>query len=103
MNSRTKRRYEMQKKANHRKEEEIERLKEKIGKLESERNRKASLITSVEEAKGDLDITIKDLKKQYKECCDLISELEEMRSVIDKSIFKGRWKFLKPIVRLLLK
>lgn len=94
-----KKRYERQKELIEKRNDEISKLKKQISKLEHECESKDSVISSVMPIKDNLDVTVEDLKKKYLEFDEVITELKRMRSVLDQTIFKGRWKLIKLLMK----
>lgn len=79
--------------------DDIESLKKEISELEIDGAKKDELIGSIDSLQDDFREVIDGLKKKSDEYDRLIGELMEMRKIMDKEVFKGRWN----IVRLLLK
>jgi chromosome segregation ATPase len=79
--------------------DEIEHLKQKISKLEIDCKEKDSLINSVDSIRSDLTSVVSKLKEQSQQYDGLIAELYQMKTVMNQTVFKGRWK----LIRLLLK
>lgn len=82
-----------------RQSEEIESLKNKIEELNLKNEDEQELISSVEKFRGDMDDILKSISERRDKYDELISELLEMRKVMNAEVFKGRWK----IIRWLLK
>ena len=78
--------------------DEIEHLKQEISKLEIDCEEKNKLINSIDSLRNDLVSVIDELKNKRQEYDKLITELYEMKSVMNQTVFKGRWK----LIRLLL-
>ena len=78
--------------------DEIEHLKQEILKLEINCEEKNNLINSIDSLRNDLVSVIDELKNKRQEYNKLIAELYEMKSVMNQTVFKGRWK----LIRLLL-
>ena len=77
---------------------EIQRLKQEISKLEIDCEEKNKLINSIDFLHNDLISIIDELKNKRQEYNKLIAELYEMKSVMNQTVFKGKWK----LIRLLL-
>lgn len=101
--NRYKKKYETQKRIVAKQIEENESLKLEIEELEKECEKKDALINSIEplrnELKQEID-EIRNYKEQYKK---LIDEVREMKSMMNQKIFKGRWKLIRFLIRLLMK
>ena len=78
---------------------EIEHLKQEVSKLEIDCEAKNNLINSINYLLNDFVSVIDELKNQQREYNKLIEELYKMKYVINQTVFKGRWK----LIRLLLK
>lgn len=77
---------------------EIEHLKKQISQLEIDCEAKNNLINSVDSLRNDLAKIIDEIKRKKQEYDKLIAELYEMKSVMNQTVFKGKWK----LIRLLL-
>ena len=77
---------------------EIEHLKQEISKLEIDCEEKNKLINSIDSLHSELVGVIDELKNKRQEYNKLITELYKMKSVMNQTVFKGRWK----LIRLLL-
>ena len=82
-----------------RKNDEIESLKNRISNLQIENEEKDELINSVEFLRNELLETIDELKSKRDEYDKLVSELREMKKVINEEVFKGRWSIIKLLVK----
>ena len=78
---------------------EIESLKNKISELEIDCKDKDEIINSIDSLRIELDETVQSLKKKGEVYDRIIGELKEMKKIMNKEVFKGRWN----IIRLLLK
>ena len=78
--------------------DEIEHLKQEVSKLEIDCEEKNKLINSIDSLRDDLVGVIDELKNKRQEYDKLIVELYKMKSVMNQTVFKGRWK----LIRLLL-
>lgn len=78
---------------------EIESLKNKISELEIDCQDKDEIINSIDSLRIELDETVQSLKKKGEVYDRIIGELKEMKKIMNKEVFKGRWN----IIRLLLK
>lgn len=79
--------------------DEIEFLKQTVSDLKIDCEEKDRLINSINKLRGDLLDIIDDLKEKGNKYDELIEELREMKKVMNQTVFKGRWK----LIRFLLK
>lgn len=94
-----KKKYEFQKKMIARQSDTIESLKAQVEKLKLECQEKDEEIKSVKDLKNELTESvdkIKNYKKQYK---SLIEDLRKMRKIINQTVYKGRWWFIKFLIK----
>ena len=82
-----------------RKNNEIESLKNKISNLQIENLEKDELINSIEILHKELSEVVEDLKSKRDEYDNLVSELREMKKVINEEVFKGRWSLVKLLMK----
>lgn len=82
-----------------RKEREIELLKEKIVELQNECNKKDEFIKSIEDMRNELKKSIDDINKRKEEYRSLNEDLRQMKNVFNKTIFKGRWRIIKWLMK----
>ena len=92
-------RLEFQNKIISRQSEQIEDLKLQNEKLRLEIQEKYELINSISSLKDELTQNISDVKKYKEEYKGLIQELRKMKEIMNQSVYKGRWK----LIRFLLK
>ena len=79
--------------------DEINFLKKKISSLEIDSAKKDEIIHSIDTIRDDLSETVNELKGKKEEYDELVEELMQMRNVMNQTVFNGRWK----LIRLLLK
>lgn len=79
--------------------DKIDKLQKTISELEISCDEKDKVIESVNSLRDDLFAVINELKKKSEKYDILISDLMEMRKVMNQTVFKGRWR----LVRWLLK
>ena len=79
--------------------DEINSLKKKISSLEIDSAKKDEIIHSIDTIRDDLSETANELKGKKEEYDELVEELMQMRNVMNQTVFNGRWK----LIRLLLK
>ena len=82
-----------------RKNNEIELLKDKISELEIEIEKKDELVKSVDPLRKELLETTNDLKAKKDEYNKIISELKEMKKIMNEEVFKGRWNLIKLLMK----
>lgn len=101
MNEKTyKKRLEFQQKMISRQSEQIETLKSEVEKLNNELIEKDKIINSVEPMRKEMTENLneqKRLKEQYK---TLIQELKKMKSILNKDVFRGKWKIVRWLLKL---
>lgn len=94
-----KRDYEFQKKLNERQVKEIEFLKLENEKLKIQCKEKDKIINSVDSLRVEMahhKDAIKDKRKEYEE---LIDDLRNMRKIMNQTVFKGRWRLIKLLIK----
>ena len=79
--------------------DKIDALKKKISELELDNSKKDELIYSINALRDDLVDTVNELKDKSNKYDELVTELMQMRNVMNRTVFKGRWK----LIRFLLK
>lgn len=94
-----KRDYEFQKKLNKRQTEEIESLKTQIDALTSLCEEKDKLIYAVDDLREELTAKVEEIEKQKKEYNKLIIDLKNMKKVMNQTVFKGRWRLVKFLIK----
>lgn len=94
-----KKKYEFQKKMIDRQSRQIESLKSQINELLVDCEKKDNEIKSISYLKDELVKNINEIKKSRKEYDNLIKELRQMKNVLNKTVFKGRWKLIKFLIK----
>ena len=79
--------------------DEIDSLRKKISDLEIDNKNKDEIIESINALRNDLINIVNEIKDKSDKYDMLIAEVMQMKSVINKTVFKGRWK----LIRFLLK
>ena len=79
--------------------DKIYSLQKKVSALEIDNAKKDEIINSINALRDDLLMTVNELKSKSEKYDELIAELLQMRKVMNQTVFKGRWK----LIRLLLK
>lgn len=82
-----------------RKNDEIEALKSKISLLEDEIDEKNKIIKSIEPLRKELVETVEDVKSKRDEYNELMSDLMQMRKIMDEEAFNNQWWIVKKLIR----
>lgn len=97
--NRYKKKYETQKKIVLRQLDEIEKLKSSISELEIDSEKRTELIDSITDIRTELYEVIDDLSEKREEYTRLIEDLRQMKMVMNQTVFKGKWKLIKLLLR----
>lgn len=92
-------RYDFLKEMISRQTEQIESLKLQIEELEAQCEEKDKIINSVNSLKSELTNDVNEVKKYKEEYRILIKELREMRNIMNQTVFKGKWKLIKFLIK----
>ena len=79
--------------------DKIDTLQKNISDLKIDNAKKDEIINSIGSLRDDLFTIVNELKDKSERYDELLAELIQMRSVMNQTVFKGRWK----LIRLLLK
>lgn len=79
--------------------DKIDKLEKTISELEISCEEKDKVIASVNVLRDDLFAVINQLKKKSDEYDVLIADLMEMRKVMNQTVFKGRWKLIRWLLK----
>lgn len=82
-----------------RKNDEIESLKSRISSLEIDCEKKDELIDSIDSLRSELNEITEELSAKSDEYDMLIADLWQMRKVFNQELYKGRWKFIRFLMR----
>lgn len=82
-----------------RQSEQIENLKFEIEKLTLECQKKDEIINSVTPLRNELTENINKVKEYKKQYSELIDELKKMKKIVDQTLYKGRWKLVKHLIK----
>lgn len=82
-----------------RQSKQIDDLKKKNEKLENECRKKDEIINSVDYLRNELTKEVSEVKKRKEEFNRLISELREMKSIVNQEVYKGRWRLIKLLIK----
>lgn len=94
-----KKKYEFQKKLIIRQTEQIESLKSEIQRLNLECEEKDMIIHSVDSLRKELNENVETYKKLKDEYESLIKELRKMKTIINQTVYKGRWNLIKFLIK----
>lgn len=97
--NRYEKKYETQKKIVLRQLDEIEKLKSSISELEIDSEKRTELIDSITDIRTELYEVIDDLSERREEYTRLIEDLKQMKMVMNQTVFKGKWKLVKLLLR----
>lgn len=97
--NRYEKKYETQKKIVLRQLDEIEKLKSSISELEIDSEKRTELIDSITDIRTELYEVIDDLSERRKEYTRLIEDLRQMKMVMNQTVFKGKWRLIKLLLR----
>ena len=79
--------------------DKIDSLQKQVSALEIDNAKKDEIINSIDTLRNDLFATVNELKNKGEKYDELLAELMQMKRVMNQTVFKGRWK----LIRLLLK
>lgn len=96
---RYKRKFEFQKNVVSRQSEQIEALKSQVEKLKLEIKEKDEIINSVAPLKNELSQNVAEIKEYKEQYRALIDELRKMKKIINQEVYKGRWWFIKFLIK----
>lgn len=94
-----KRRLEFQQKMITHQSEQIDNLKAEIENLNNRLIEKDEIINSVAPLKNELTENINKLKEYRKQYSELIDELKKMKEIVNQTVYKGRWKLIKHLIK----
>lgn len=97
--NRYEKKYETQKKIVLRQLDEIEKLKSSISELEIDSEKRIELIDSITDIRTELYEVIDDLSERREEYTRLIEDLRQMKMVMNQTVFKGKWRLIKLLLR----
>lgn len=97
--NRYEKKYETQKKIVLRQLDEIEKLKYSISELEIDSEKRTELIDSITDIRTELYEVIDDLSERREEYTRLIEDLRQMKMVMNQTVFKGKWRLIKLLLR----
>lgn len=79
--------------------DKIDKLEKAVSELKISCEEKDKIIASINVLRDDLFIVINQLKKKSDEYDVLIADLMEMRKVMNQTVFKGRWKLIRWLLK----
>lgn len=94
-----KKRIEFQEKMISRKNEQIESLELRIQNLELKCKEKDNIIDSITHLRNELNENIDKTNKHKEEYKELIYELKKMKEILNQTVYKGRWKLIKFLIK----
>ncbi len=94
-----KKKYETQKKVVLQQLDEIEKLKSSISELKIDSEKRIELIDSITDIRTELYEVIDDLSERREEYTRLIEDLRQMKMVMNQTVFKGKWRLIKLLLR----
>ena len=97
--NRYEKKYETQKKIVLRQLDEIEKLKSSISEVEIDSEKRTELIDSITDIRTELYEVIDDLSERREEYTRLIEDLKQMKMVMNQTVFKGKWRLVKLLLR----
>lgn len=97
--NRYEKKYETQKKIVLRQLDEIEKLESSISELEIDSEKRTELIDSITDIRTELYEVIDDLSERREEYTCLIQDLRQMKMVMNQTVFKGKWRLIKLLLR----
>lgn len=97
--NRYEKKYETQKKIILRQLDEIEKLESSISELEIDSEKRTELIDSITDIRTELYEVIDDLSERREEYTRLIQDLRQMKMVMNQTVFKGKWRLIKLLLR----
>ena len=97
--NRYEKKYETQKKIVLRQLDEIEKLKSSVSELEIDSEKRTELIDSITDIRTELYEVIDDLSERREEYIRLIEDLRQMKMVMNQTVFKGKWRLIKLLLR----
>ena len=97
--SKNNKKYDFKSKIIARQVDKINSLQKQISSLEIDNAKKDELIKSIDVLRNDLFNIINELKNKSEKCDELIAELIQMKKVINQTVFKGRWKLIRFLIK----
>lgn len=92
-------RFQFQQKTIARQSEQINSLKIKIENLSNQIIEKDELINAITPMRKEMTENLKEQKRLKSEYKSLIEELKRMRKIMDVTVFKGRWRLIKWLIK----
>lgn len=93
------RKFDFQNKMISRQSEQIESLKSQIETLKLKCEEKDKIINSVESLRKELTESIEKHRELRNEYENLVKELRIMKKVMDETVYKGRWRLIKFLIK----
>ena len=96
-----KKRLEFQQNMISRQSKQIEDLKSENEKLKLELQEKDKIINSVAHLRDELTKNVAESKKYKEEFKELVQELRKMKEIMNQTVFRGRWKLIKFLLKMI--
>lgn len=94
-----KKKFEFQQKMIKRQSEQIQNLELQIETLKLECEEKDKIINSVESLRIELTKNVDEVNKYKKEYGELVGELKKMKEIMNQTVYKGRWKLIRFLIK----
>lgn len=94
-----KKRLDFQQKMISRQSEQIIDLKSDIEKLKQKLKEKDEIINMVTPLRNEMIENNKECRKLRNKYKNLINELKKMKKIMDVTVYKGRWRLVKWLIR----
>mgnify|MGYP003517155328 FL=1 len=90
---------EFQQKIISKQSEQIEKSNSEIENLKNKLIEKDKIINSIEPMRKEMAENLKEQKRLKNEYNQLISELKQMKKIINKEVYKNRWWLIKWLIK----
>ena len=94
-----KKRLEFQQKMISRQSQQIEDLEQQVRNLKLKIEEKNKVINSVAPLREELAQNVEESKKYKEQSKELVNELRKMKDIMNVTVFKGRWKIIKYLLK----
>ena len=88
-----------QQKMINRQSEQIEKLKSENERLNNKLIEKDEIINAIEPMRKEMADNLKEQKRLKEEYKSLIDELKKMKEIVNRTVYKGRWKLIKFLIK----
>ena len=79
--------------------EQIENLNAQVVELRLKIEEKDNIINSVSDLKDELIQKNKDIDKYKEEYRGLVDELRQMKEILNQTVYRGRWRIIKFLIK----